>query len=278
MSIRATDGARLWCRVLGDGEHTVVVPGAVLDQDLEPLVDVGRRIVFVDSRNRGRSSAVVEPTRLGFHREVDDLDAVYEAFDIERASLIGWSYVGGVVTRYTLLATRRGSTASCSSRRSHRPPMWRSRHCRSPALPTSLASTRSVRVATSGRSVRPGDAPTSVHNSSIRRWSNGSSRSACPHPNEWPDHVTRALAHVFVDLGLYDWRRELASFEVPTLVVEGDGPNEADAGVAWVTSAPNARLLRLAGALRHPWLEAPEAFFSAVGRFLGGDWPEGSRR
>jgi pimeloyl-ACP methyl ester carboxylesterase len=277
MSIRATDGARLWCRVLGDGEHTVVVPGAVLDQDLERLADVGRRIVFVDSRNRGRSSAVAGPTRLGFHREVEDLDAVYEAFGIERASLIGWSYVGGVVTRYALTRPERVDRLVLVA------PIAPSSDVALSPLPepgpAELARLDQIRAGGDQQAVcaawrRAYIGPQLVDPALVERLI----EVACPHPNEWPDHVTRALAHVFVDLGLYDWRSELASFEVPTLVVEGDGPNEADAGVAWVTSAPNARLLRLTGALRHPWLEAPEAFFSAVGRFLGGDWPEGSRR
>lgn len=277
MSIRATDGARLWCKVLGDGERTVVVPGAVLDQDLERLADVGRRIVFVDSRNRGRSSAVADPTRLGFHREVDDLDAVYEAFGIERASLIGWSYVGGVVTRYALTRPERVDRLVLVA-----PIAPSSDVALSPLpepRPAELARLDQIRAGGDQQALcaawrRAYIGPQLVDPALVDRLI----EVACPHPNEWPDHVTRALAHVFVDLGLYDWRRELASFEVPTLVVEGDGPNEADAGVAWVTSAPNVRLLRLAGALRHPWLEAPEAFFSSVGRFLGGDWPEGSRR
>jgi pimeloyl-ACP methyl ester carboxylesterase len=91
----------------------------------------------------------------------------------------------------------------------------------------------------------------------------------CGCRNERPDHVTRALAHVFVDLGVYDWTEALRRLETPTLVVHGELDQiPIESATAWVDALPSARLLALPGVGHFPWAEAPDEFFGAVNRFL----------
>jgi pimeloyl-ACP methyl ester carboxylesterase len=101
----------------------------------------------------------------------------------------------------------------------------------------------------------------------------------CDHPNEHPDRVVRSLAHVFLDLGIYDWRPELEALDRPVLVIGGQADEAGrEAGVEWVTTLPDARLLEVPGACRLPWVERPDLFLPAVSAFRAGDWPPGARR
>ena len=91
----------------------------------------------------------------------------------------------------------------------------------------------------------------------------------CACRNEWPDHVARALAHVFIDLGIYDWRDELRRLDVPTLVVHGEADQiPLRSAEEWRDALPAAQLLPLAGVGHFPWVEATDAFFGAVRTFL----------
>lgn len=61
----------------------------------------GRRLIFYDPGNRGQSTAV-ELEQISFQNDVRDLDAIRKHFALEKMSLIGWSYFGGVVARYAM--------------------------------------------------------------------------------------------------------------------------------------------------------------------------------
>lgn len=276
------NGASLWTRPVGEGAATpLIVPGAVVDDDLAALVD-DRSVLFYDSRNRGRSARVVDPGRLGFWAEVADAEAVRAWAGYERASWLGWSYLAGVVAQHALahpvrvdrlvLVSPIGPATSTSAETPDAVP------------PGGLARLDQLRAAGIDRTDPQHYCevwhevydPAQVHDPA----SLGRRRARpCEHPNEWPSRVTTALAHVFIDLGSYDWRPQLAGLAVPTLVVHGasDTANQV-AATEWVTSLPDARLLVLDGVRRLPWLEAPEAFFGAVAQFLAGSWPPAARR
>jgi proline iminopeptidase len=274
-------GARLWVRHVGEGAATpLIVPGAVIDDDLLAL-GTHRPVVFYDSRNRGRSDQVLQPDRLGFWAEVADAESVRSQMRLERASWLGWSYQAGIAVRHALahpvrvdrlvLVAPIGPGSDVRSEMVHDAPAG------------GLARLDQLRASGVDRSdpqqfceawheVYDPDQVLDPAHLSRRR------SRPCDHPNEWPTRVTGALAHVFVELGAYDWRAELARLEVPTLVVHGaaDGANAAVAA-AWIEALPDARLLVLDDVCRLPWLEAPATFFGAVEQFLAGTWPPAAR-
>lgn len=277
----AGDGAALWCRSVGTDGEPLVVPGAVVDADLEPLA-AHRRVVFYDSRNRGRSDAVHDPARLGFGREVADAELVRAHAGLERTAWMGWSYLAGVVVRHALAhpvrvtrivlvapvgpASVLGSTTVFDA-----PPggLARLDQLRAEGVDRRdperfCAAWREVHLP-----LQVGDPATLARMRS----------HPCRWPNEWPDHVTAAVAHVLVDLGIYDWRSELGGLDLPVLVIHGtDDPGNREAAVGWVTALPDARLIELDGVRRLPWIEAPDRFFGLVGEFLDGGWPADARR
>ena len=53
--VTTEDGVRIYCRTVGEGEQTLIVPLATYHADrFDPLAR-GRRLVLYDPRGRGRS-------------------------------------------------------------------------------------------------------------------------------------------------------------------------------------------------------------------------------
>jgi pimeloyl-ACP methyl ester carboxylesterase len=53
-------------------------------------------------RNRGRSDAVSDSTTITIGKDVEDLETIRRHFGIERAQLVGYSYLGMMVIMYTM--------------------------------------------------------------------------------------------------------------------------------------------------------------------------------
>src|SRR5687768_13298741 len=84
-------GLRLYYRVLGEGDLTLVTAGACfLREDLEPLAS-GRRLVFFDRSGRGRSDPIPPEMSVTFESEFEDIDAIRAHLGLERFALMGWS-------------------------------------------------------------------------------------------------------------------------------------------------------------------------------------------
>ena len=97
--IEVEAGVRLYFRTVGEGE-AVVIPLVSWSEEFDVLAK-GHRVIFYDPRNRGQSTAV-EPKRVSFQNDMRDLEAVRRHLGLEKISLIGWSYFGGVVARYAM--------------------------------------------------------------------------------------------------------------------------------------------------------------------------------
>jgi len=73
-------------------------------------------------------------------------------------------------------------------------------------------------------------------------------------------------------LNTYDWRPHLREVSTPTLLVRGeDDLDPIEEAHEWVAALREGRLLTLPGVGQFPWVEAPDAFFGAVNRFLHGE-------
>jgi len=99
------------------------------------------------------------------------------------------------------------------------------------------------------------------------------------YPNEWPDNVSKhKRRHLLHDSWKHrDWRPQLTSIKVPTLVIHGmEDLIPLESAREWAATLPNARLLTIPEVGHYPHLEAPDIFFPAVDQFLRGEWPKGT--
>src|SRR5262245_29444098 len=68
--ISTADGTRLFYQKVGNGKATVIIPAALfLARDFRQLAE-GRTLIFYDMRNRGRSDAVKDMSKVNIQEDV----------------------------------------------------------------------------------------------------------------------------------------------------------------------------------------------------------------
>lgn len=274
------DGVGLSVRVLGSGDDVVIIPGAASDEDFAPFAAPDRTLVFFDSRNRGRSDAVDSPAKLGFRREVGDIEVVRRELGLERVSLIGWSYLGAVIVHYAMAEPERVERLVMVSPIAVHADVPLEPN---PQPPPHLLARLDQLEAEGLKEADPAEHCREWRRIYVPRLLADPERFAdlrndpCDCPNEWPDHMMQAMAHIFLDLDEWDWRGQLSGVTTPALVVfGGEDTMPLWAAREWTAELPVARLLAFDGVGRMPWVERPDEFGSAVDSFLRGAWPAGA--
>ncbi len=280
--IAAADGAKLYYVIVGTGPDTVFIPLAVyLTAEFAPLLP-GRTAVFYDPRGRGRSEPLID-ARLGFFKDVGDVEAVRDGLKIGRMSLIGWSYLGAVATTYATLHPKNvvrivlvGPSAVRSGDNWSDPRRFvtqvdsaslRALESMRGALRTTDDSLAYCRLDLRARTLPRLMADTAA----IARMR----ADPCLLENERPERWRRTLHLAIAGLGTtFDLRPRAAQVHLPVLIVWGDrDPGPEAATREWLTAFPDARLLVVHDAGHLPWLEHGEVVFPAIDEFLRGKWP-----
>jgi hypothetical protein len=101
MLVATDDGTRLFCRSLGAGELTVIVPMATYHGDRFDDLAENFRLVLYDPRGRGRSDAVA-PAKVSMEGLLLDLETIRKAVGADDMALIGWSSLGMEMFVYAL--------------------------------------------------------------------------------------------------------------------------------------------------------------------------------
>ena len=279
--VEADDGVQLYYKSVGEGEQTVVIPAGLYLEDLLAPLAKGRRLVFYDPRNRGRSE-VADLSTVSLDQQVADLEAVRRGLGIERMAILGWSGLGMEAAVYAI-----------------RHPDRVERLVQVSAVPPAAAL-----MSSAGGDRRAERIDLEAVRALEARWEAGEFDSAqgefcrqhqaltlpgsfadtsfvsqvpnvCQYENEWPVHLWPYFGALLGSFGEYDWRPQLRDLRVPRLVIHGreDGiPIEG--GHAWAAGFDNARFVELSPAGHFPFLEQEEAFFRIVDEFLDGEWPE----
>lgn len=266
---------RLWCRSVGDErDPALVIPCCGNEADYARLETEGRRVVYYDVRNRGRSDPVPDLARLGFDAEVTDLAMVFDALGLERASILAPNYHAGVASWFAHSdgdRVERLVLASPIPLRSGVPPNVG-------AEPSDEVKDHLAQLELDG-----------VPETDPERWCDEWRRayiplrmgvpaafdrlaSPCGMPNEQPRSVARTMVCVFAGLSKYDWTPQMRELRVPTLVAHGTADAyPLSAAEEWLETLPDAVLLVMHGVGQYPWVEAPDRFFVNVSSFLDGD-------
>jgi proline iminopeptidase len=261
---------RLYYRWLGSKrQEPVVAPAAAWwGNQLDPLAD-GRAVLVYDTRGRGRS----EPrpaTGNTMDAEVEDLEQLRQRLQIERISLLGWSYMGALVAlyaaRYPQHVRRVVQVGPMVPRRD---PYWQQ------FMMDYGSRMRPEFTALAEKSVwGPVISPQLADPANAERILASLDLSS---PLEDPVKIGEWGAQMAGGLGGWDWRAEAANVVVPVLTIHGVRDNvPIDASREWVQSFPNARLMPIADAGHYPHFEQPDLFVSALATFFDGEWPDPS--
>jgi proline iminopeptidase len=283
---------RVYGKPLGSGASTIVVihggPGEHMQwyvRDLEFLVRE-HTVIYYDQRGGGRSELPEDTTALTIQHHVADLEAVRQHFGLERMTLVAHSFGPGLAALYAIahpervermrfigpIPPRLGTffeeyganltnrlTPAALSRLNELDAQWASATdlvavCKeywSLGIPPRLAD-----PSTSSRlEAEPCDAPV----------------AALRYARAYTNPVT------FESLGDWNWLADLADLDVPTLVIHGEQEAIPMAMVEeWVTTMPDARLLRVPNAAHFPYTEQPDLVVPAMEQFVLGQWPAGA--
>lgn len=107
--IEAKDGTQLHVKDIGSGHPVVLIHGWPLTGDMFEyqslaLLEAGYRVITYDRRGFGQSGHPADT--YNYDVFADDLGAVLEGLDIDKAHLVGFSMGGGEIARYL---TRHGA-------------------------------------------------------------------------------------------------------------------------------------------------------------------------
>lgn len=271
--IRADDGVRLYSCTRGSGPEWLVVPGIGGELEFDRLAE-SHSVLFFDIRNRGRSDAVPDSGAVGFPIEVDDVESARAHFGIERASVVGWSYVGLVAALYAARYPARVQrlVMSCPLPARHYPP-----------TPGTAADAKALeRLSVLSETGLDRKDPAEF----ARRWRRiaAQSRMGDPRaaerlrvdpgrwPNEWPDKMLTAMERVRQTMPTdFDYRGEAAHIAAPTLIICGEvDAIPTGATQEWADAIPGAQVVRLPGVGHFPHAEVADQFFRIVRDFLRG--------
>ena len=276
--VRVADDLELYVRTKGSGPTTIVVPGASwMEHDLGPLL-AEHRVVFYDPRGRGRSSPVGD-AELSLQRDVADLEELRAALGLERMSLLGWAYYGGVALRYAIaLPGRVERLVLIAPMPPRRSPFWNQLTARIGERTDAETLTKIVAMRRTGSHRRdPYGYCRMVTEAIFRIYCHDPESVArihsnpCVLPNLDPDVTARQGKRIVDGLGDWDWTAELGALSVPTLLVHGrEDPLPLGSSEEYATRLPRAQLLALDDTGHLPWVECPERFFPPVLDFLAG--------
>ena len=284
--VTTADSARLFYRVAGRGEDTLIAihggPGVDLESiagDFAPLA-ARHVVIFYDQRGAGRSELPADTARLAAERQVEDLDAVRRHFGLERVALVAHSYGPLLAASYALAhpdaVSRMVFFGPVPPRRGD---FWRRF---GEGLGARLDSAEGARLAEAN--ARLGDPAADTRQACRDFWAIAlrprlaepartqpliRSDLCASDPAGIRYGLTTTNRVVMGSFGDWDLRERLRGLHVPTLVVHGE--QEAipmDLVEEWVTALPRARLLRVPNAAHFVYVEQPELVWPAVERFL----------
>jgi len=276
--IQSPDGTGFHAEVHGEGEPAILMPLACWFAPYAAPALADRKLVLYDPRARGRSDFPRFPERrVGLDPDVQDIEVVRRASRLDRIVLVGWSYYAAVAAHYAAQHPDEVRALVLINPLPLRArPYWaQAEHNLMKRLDAEEVASLRDRLLASEQE-RPRAFCREFVGTYVRGYLHDPTRlddqllgDICRLENEWPTRVNGLMADIFERLGSWDWREQLSTVQVPTLVIRGESefiPRES--AEEWAATLPRARLIELPQMGHLPWIEAPEALSSAITQFL----------
>lgn len=248
--IKTADGTAIYAREWGTGPAIVLIHGWPLDADMweyqaVPLAEQGFRVITYDRRGFGRSS---QPwTGYDYDTLTDDLKMVMDTLKVEDATLVGFSMGGGEAARY--MSRHAGKGVSKVAFVSAVTPYLLKTADNPEGVDKSvfdeilegLRADRQHFLAGFGKKFFGAGLLTSPVSSEVLDWSFQMAMLGSP----------RATIECGKAFAMTDFRRDLATIKVPTLVIHGDADETvplASSGERTAKMVQGAQLLVYPGA------------------------------
>lgn len=264
----------------------VIIPGHLfMFRDFQRLA-AGRTLIFYDMRNRGHSEAVSDTSKISLQHDADDLEAVRAHFGIEKADLIGFSYLGKIVVLY---ATQHFNRVNRIVQIGPVAPKFGTRFPEAltagdeNAVPDPAETRKMEALYTNGFAKEHPKEFCEMEWKVEQQRMVGNPLNAiripspCDMENEWPIHLWPHFEPLMASDQALDIPKEaIAKVSTPVLTIHGRKDRNAPygGGREWDLLLPNARLITIDGAAHMSWVEFPELVFASIDVFLNGQWPK----
>jgi proline iminopeptidase len=291
--VSTSDGVHLFYQVVGNGPETVVVPGRLfLIHTLQQLAP-GRRLIFYDTRSRGKSDAIHDPKRESIQDDVRDLEIVRDHFGTEKIAPIGYSYMGLLVMLYAVAhpehVARIVQLDPVPIQYDTKYPAGLSEDYTASLDPAGAKKLDDLQKQGFDRS-HPKEycemdwnvqrfalvgAPAHVDRLGVPK------TGLCDFENEWPLNLNPHFEASFTSIQAVTLRKgDLAKISMPVLTVHGTKDRNAPygGGREWAMKLPNARLLTVPNGAHQSFDEYPEIVVPAIDQFLKGSWPTAAEK
>jgi len=291
--VTTSDGVHLFYQVVGNGPETVVIPGRqFLIHTLQRLAP-GRRLIFYDTRSRGKSDAIHDAKRETIMDDVRDMEAVRLHFGAKQITPVGYSYMGLLVMLY---ARDHPEHVERVVQLGPVPIKWDTKY------PPGLSEDYNAALDPAGakklddlqkkgfdrshpkeyceldwnvnRFALVGD-PAHVDRLGVPP------TGLCDFENEWPVNFNPHIDASFASIqAIVLSKTDLAKISMPVLTIHGTKDRNAPygGGREWAMTLPNARLLTVHGGAHQSFDEYPEIVIPAIDQFLKGSWPANAEK
>lgn len=291
--VKTDDGTRLFYQKIGSGSQAVIIPLRLYA--FEAFKELGDQftIIAYDTRGRGRSDPIPDDqkaTKLSIQNDVADVEWIRQHFKLQKASLIGYSYLGLMIVMYAMeypdrverlvqlgpVPIKFGTVYPDNLMAKDQP-----------GDPKLLQELRRLRTEENYHVTHPKE-------DREKEWSytrvglvgnpadaDKVSAKPCEMPNEWPLNLMKHFENSFASVQKLNISKEkIAAVKVPVLTIHGTRDRNAPygAGREWALILPDARLLTVRGGAHQSFDEFREIVVPAVRTFLSGNWPEGAER
>jgi proline iminopeptidase len=248
-----------------------------------------RVVIYYDQRGNGRSSEVADSTRVTIDYHIADLEALRAHFKLERVTLLGHSWGGGLVALY---AARHPERIARLVLVDAVPP--RSDPFDRQSAVGRMAGFDSAGKARIGTMIRailadaaqdPVDLCRRFYQFYLRNYfvdpaaRTRSVADDCGYPGYRMVRAAR-ISRLTEESGYQDrrWDERMSAVKAPVLVIHGRQDFiPIGSAETWAGGFADARLLVIDRSSHSPFFDRPDAFFPAVASFLDGRWPPGSR-
>lgn len=101
------NGAKLWVVIVGEGDPIIIIPGGpggahLSYRSFDALAQSHHQIIYFDAFGRGKSDTAKNVAEYTLARDIDDIEGLRVALNLDKITVLGHSYGGVVAQGYAL--------------------------------------------------------------------------------------------------------------------------------------------------------------------------------
>jgi proline iminopeptidase len=282
------NGAKLWVVTVGEGDPIIIIPGGpggahLGYRDFDPLTEKHHQIIYFDAFGRGKSDTAKNVAEYTLERDIDDIEGLRKALNLDKVTVLGHSYGGVVAQGYGLKYPAHLSHLILADT-FHSFVMWQENDDNSnreiktnyPEIWEQLMKVREQGAVSSDQIHQDiyGKVPYGFLYAYNPSKFEGHGGKPYPNPNNTKLYYQMVGKDgdfiVGSDIGTFDYRKQLKDLKMPVLIYSGRFDRVA---VPWMALkfkeyCPQAQFVMFEKSGHNPQVEEPEKTFALINEFL----------